>query len=325
LLAIYDPETPEARSLRVHIATDKALGDRKARRLMSPYAEAQIKLETLLDALHRPFGVGIKVQFNGGPSFRLLLDSGSSGLALAPKAAEKAGLETLDLEGVEARGVGDRKPQSALVYLASEVRVGSVAFANYPVEVFKAAKTPDYDGIAGLDVFARFLVTVDFPGRLMTLAPYSPEPGDDPQDAGNVPPQDFHRIFRFGHLLTTQTSINGQAPVLFLIDTGTTANLIDTAAARASTKVHSDTSTRVSGIQGAVEKVGRADRATLVFAGFRQENPNLIALDLEKNSDRVGTRLSGVIGMPVLWGMNMTIDYRNGAIRLHYKGGIPAR
>lgn len=65
--------------------------------------------------------------------------------------------------------------------------------------------------------------------------------------------------------------------------------------------------------------MSRADRVTLNFAGFSQANPDLIATSFEKQSDRIGTAISGIIGMPVLWHMAMTVDYRNAAVRFQYK------
>jgi hypothetical protein len=49
VLAIYDPESDEARGLRAHIAIDRAIGDRKIRRLTSAYESASIKLLPLWD------------------------------------------------------------------------------------------------------------------------------------------------------------------------------------------------------------------------------------------------------------------------------------
>lgn len=321
-LAIYDPETKEARNLRAHIAADKAIGDRKTRILTSAYERSEIKLDTITDGPNRRMGIGIRVQLNGGPTFKLMLDCGASGLLLSPKAAKKAGLEALEAEGREAHGMGDKTPDSEYGYLASEAAFGGVTFSNYPVGIFKSAKSANYDGLAGLDIFRNFLVTVDFTSARLTLEPFDKSNHADvegPLDAGDNLADGFHKIFRFGHMLTTPTSINGEAPRLFIIDSGSNANLIDTQAAKDSTKVSSDDRTRVRGIQGEVKSVSRADRVVLTFAGFKQENPGLIAVDFEKNSDRLGVAISGIIGMPVLWQMAMTVDYRNAAVRFQHK------
>ena len=88
-----------------------------------------------------------------------------------------------------------------------------------------------------------------------------------------------------------------------------------TASAREFTGVHRDDRTGVRGLQGKVDGVSRPDKITLVFGAFRQDKSDLIAISLEKPSDSIGIALTGVLGMPVLWQLRMTIDYRAGAVR----------
>jgi len=68
-----------------------------------------------------------------------------------------------------------------------------------------------------------------------------------------------------------------------------------------------------------VKQTSRAQHVTLAFGGFRQENPSLLAISLEKMSDSMGMAFGGILGMPVLGQLNVTIDYREGAVRLEHK------
>jgi hypothetical protein len=73
-------------------------------------------------------------------------------------------------------------------------------------------------------------------------------------------------IFRFGHQLLIRTEVNDSKPMLFLIDTGTTTNLLSIRAGRQITKVRSDPNrARISACRAArVRKLEatRAQRAT---------------------------------------------------------------
>jgi len=111
----------------------------------------------------------LHVQFNQGQSFRLILDTSISGISLAPKAAKQAGLQVLDTEGFEAKGLGDERVDTAFEYLASEVRVGSVTFADYPITVLREAKTANYDGAIGMQAFRQFIVGIDIPELELSL------------------------------------------------------------------------------------------------------------------------------------------------------------
>lgn len=320
-LARLDPGSEEARSLKVHIANDRAVGDRKLRRLISPYQNGRVKLLQLLDGPSRAFGVGIVARLNQKETVKLLMDTGASGISLSPKAAEKAGLQQLSSETSEAKGIGDQKVQPSIAYLASEVQAGDATFADYPISVFRSAKSADYDGLIGPDVFSPFLVKIDFVRLVMSLETRpagSPEPPDEPLDWNGQLPPGFYRVLRFGDHLAVPTFINGGRSALFLVDSGSSANLIDTATAKEFTKVGTDSRTIVGGIQGKVDKVSRADRVSLVFAGFRQDNADVIAISLEKMSDSFGVGFGGILGMPVLRNLALTVDYRGGAIKFEY-------
>ncbi len=320
-VALLDPASDEARHLRIHIANDRALGDRKLRRLISPYETSRMKLLRIMDGPSRLIGVGISLRLNQKQTVRLLLDTGASGIALSPRMAEKAGLQVISGEASEAKGIGDQKAPASVAYLASEIRTGSIVFADYPISVFKSAQTSDYDGLIGADVFEPFLVKIDFVQLTISLEARpdgSAEKPDEPVDWKDPLPPGFHKIYRFGDHLAVPTLINEKRAALFLIDSGSMLNLIDTEIAGEVTKVSADSGMRVKGIQGKVDRTSRAGRISLLFAGFRQDNPELLAISLEKMGDSMGVRLAGILGMPVLWNLAATIDYCRGAVRLEY-------
>jgi tetratricopeptide (TPR) repeat protein len=321
-LAILDPETDQARNVRLHLADDIALGDREPGRLVSPYIVSRIPLVPLEVGGYVAPEVGIRVRLNGKRSVLLMLDTGAHGISVSPKAAERAGLELLGGMAVGATGLGDDAPKDAYDYLASEVSIGDVVFADHNVSALRTAKSDYYDGLIGADVFQRFLVTIDFAQMAVTLTP-RPEGASaldpaKPVDAGPVA-AGFYRAGRFGSLLALWTNINGGPPTLFLLDSGAYTSMLDTATAGLSTKLRRDNATRIVGIQGEVKKVLSTETADLVFAGFRQRNSSLTAISLEKISDELGFAVGGILGMPVLRQLKLTIDYREGTVRLEHK------
>lgn len=197
-----------------------------------------------------------------------------------------------------------------------------MTFGNYPVSVFRSAKTQDFDGLIGADVFQRFLISIDFLKMELTLDPrpkVEPVAGEEPEDAENEQAPGFYRAMRFGNHLTIFTSANRQPPKLFLIDSGASTNLIDEEVAREAAPVYSDDRAGVRGVQGKVEKSSVAQHVSLAFAGIRYDNPNLIAIHLDKLSDSVGVRVGGILGMPVLENVKLTVDYHNGTVRFEHR------
>lgn len=318
-LPILDPDSEEARKLRAHIASDVAIGERKLRRLTSPYQKYRIGLHQIMDGPSTLRGFGVRARLNGRQTVTLLLDTGSSGISLSPKLAERAGFERLGDEASDAKGIGDKEAPRSYRYLVSEVRIGDLAFSDYAMSVFKSAQSADYDGLIGANVFAQFLVVIDFPQHELLLEPRRgglPADDEQPVDSINPVPAGAYRAFRFGDHLALPTFINGGKSTLFMVDSGSSANLLDTGVGREYSSVYRDDNTVVSGIQGKAKQASRADRVSLVFAGFRQDNPSLVAIDLERMSDDFGVAFGGILGLPVLQQLRVMIDYKEGTIGL---------
>jgi tetratricopeptide (TPR) repeat protein len=320
-LATYDPRSAQAQSLGVSLANMNAVGQRKLGRLTSPYASGTVKLFPILDGPKRQLGVGLTLRLNGKQNVNLMLDTGASGISLSPKLAEKAGLQMITSQTFQVNGVGDEKRQSATAYLASEVKAGDIVFTDYPIAVFTSAKSENYDGLIGADVFARFLVKVDFAQLLMSLDP-RPEgqnPEDEPAD-WKTAPAGFVRFVRFGDHIAIPTFVNeATQPTLFLLDSGSSSNLIDTDVAKQFASVSDDSRRKVVGVQGKIADTARANRVSLVFAGYRYDNPDLIAINLEKMSDSMGVGFGGIIGMPVLSKLIVTLNYIQGVVKFEHR------
>ncbi len=162
------------------------------------------------------------------------------------------------------------------------------------------------------------------------------DPPDDSSDFEDryVAPemQDYTSVFRFGHMLLVPTGLNEDKPKLnvaeaksgkterklFLLDTGANHNYISPEAAREVTKVHGDDDTKVRGLNGPVKKVLRADKITISFGRYEQENQDLVAFDLSRLSQDAGTEISGTLGFSLLRMLKITIDYRDGLVNFSY-------
>jgi hypothetical protein len=224
--------------------------------------------------------------------------------------------------------------------------VGPLDFRDCPVQV-SAKNIAGHDGMVGPDFFSQYLVTLDFPGQMLRLsqlpkweASEDPpaessssqrDPGSAPAEArsedpdhetkdGDLPPGmgSYTRIFRFGHMLLVPTSVNDSPKRLFLMDSGSDHCYVSPEAAREVTKVSDDPDTRVLGLGGSVKKVYRADKATLMFGGYKQENQDLISFDLSGLSQNTGTEISGTLGFALLRVLKVTIDYRDGLVDFSY-------
>jgi len=140
-----------------------------------------------------------------------------------------------------------------------------------------------------------------------------------PQDRYIAPEmKSWTPIFHFGHQLLIRTEVNDSKPMLFLIDTGATSNLISIRAGREVTKVRSDPGVQVKGLSGNVAKVYSADKAVLKFSRYAHKNQDIISFDLSGLSKHTGTEVSGVLGLQLLRMLQVKIDYRDGLVDFAY-------
>ncbi len=80
-------------------------------------------------------------------------------------------------------------------------------------------------------------------------------------------------------------------------------------------KVAHDDKTTIRGLSGKVGDVYQTGNVVLEFAGFAQKSPGMTAIDTWELSHRLGTEISGFLGLPVLDLFTLTIDYRDGLVK----------
>ena len=310
--------------------------------------KTQTPLELLLEDATHVRGYGLKVKLNGQTN-RLMVDTGASGILLGSAAARRAGLQ--EVSRISIGGVGDKGRQGGYVAVAKSIRIGDMEFADCEVSVTDKRSVIGDDGLIGLDVFSSYLVDMDMPERTLRLSPLPKREGDptgpatlntdedssremaqSADDSGTaialprdryVAPEmkDWTKVFRFGHQLLMPTWAN-EKRMLFLLDTGSSASMISTRAARQVTKVSSNDMVRVTGLNGNVENVYSADKIMLQFNHFKQRNLGLLTIDLAGISRHTGTEVSGLLGFSLLRMMDMKIDYRDGLVDFHYNPHI---
>jgi tetratricopeptide (TPR) repeat protein len=321
-----DDETHENLEHSLVVLEDESNRPVRGCHLVNKIAATQTKLERLMIDPKRIRGYGLKVKFNDTTA-RLLLDTGAGGILVNRKIAEKAGVQRI----VEQKlgGIGDKGQAGGYVGYAESLQIGELQFQNCYVDVVENNRSLNEDGLIGADVFAHFLVDIDFPNesfKLSELPKLPDEPAETatldtsktstyhPHDRYMAPEmQSYTRVFRLGHMLLIPVSVNEHPVKLFLIDTGSFDNTITPAAARESTKIYSDDRMRVKGLNGEVKNVFMAEDVNLTFAHFKQKK-TIVAFDLTHISDSVGTEISGTLGFGMLFMLDIRIDYRDGLV-----------
>lgn len=238
----------------------------------------------------------------GGKPVRVLLDTGATGLLLArdlmPKSVKAVGLARV-------QGVGDqaaiRRIPAARI---ASVRIGELEFRDAVVLLAERELLAGFDGILGADVFADFLVTLDFPEQKILL-----ERREATAEEG------FRPLQRQGHELLVRSRVNGREGLLLQIDSGANISLLDENVARRSALVTEDLYARVQGATGSASRVWRVDHAQVEVGGLRRSPRRLLAISFANQNSRRPVAIDGILGLPELRDLRLSIDYGRGLIK----------
>jgi len=173
------------------------------------------------------------------------------------------------------------------------------------------------DGLIGSNMLGEFLITLDFAGGKLRLDPLPGyHPGEEFADRTISPQMEsWTRVFRFGHLLLVPARVGTATNRMFVLDTGAANTLISYGLAAEVSKLNRDDKTALRGLNGKVGDVYQTGNLMLEFAGFEQKNLGMTAFDTWELSHRLGTEISGFLGLPVLNLFTLTIDYRDGLVK----------
>jgi len=265
-------------------------------------------------------GYGLQVKFNNRASAVLLLDTGASGIIIGNKLAEKAG--AVKIADTFIGGIGDKGPIRSYLAWIDNINIGGLQFHDCVVVVSSKNDVADEAGLIGADVFDKFLVTLDFRNWRVLLAPLPRNPSAPADDAvaqdRYIAPemQSFTKFYRFGHDIVVPVVVNDKAVGNFILDTGADLNTMSPEFAAQVTKARDDHDYVMKGVSGKVSEVLTGQKAILQVAGMRIESHDLPVFSTYGASASTGTEIAGFIGIRTLVQMKMTIDYRDGLVKL---------
>ena len=157
---------------------------------------------------------------------KLQIDTGASGILISRSVADHAKLKPFAKTSIY--GVGDEaNPDSYSAYVDS-IQIGGLEFRDCTVEVINDKSLQRWDGLIGMDVFSKFLITLDYHKKRVKLDPLPPLPGEDSassvaaMEMGNdlsgadiatnryMAPEmkDYSPIYREGHDLLVPVALN---------------------------------------------------------------------------------------------------------------------
>jgi hypothetical protein len=240
-----------------------------------------------------------------GKRVKLLLDTGSPGLYVVERIANKRGFHQLS-EQTTFGGGGDRRHATRRglfdSFAIGELRFRSVLATASSDEVDPLGR---YHGLIGLSAFNGYRVTLDLK-RKRLIARRAPE----------AAPEGAPYWVVSGQWLVRVRDGDDRRDGLFLFDTGATRTLIGTRFVEGLEGVRIGEGSEIHGFGGALEGARAVDGIVLEFERHRVGPHDLRSVDLSLRSKMGGVEISGLLGLDLLDGPRITVDTVHRVIEL---------
>jgi tetratricopeptide (TPR) repeat protein len=247
----------------------------------------------------------IGVEFPKGKA-RLTIDTAASGLYISRTLAESLGLQ--HAEGAPAGTVQ-----------ADTLHIGALEFRNCMVGVSDTPFAQGVDGFIGTDVFAPYLVSLNFPQAKLELEPLAHRPDEQknalPGDRYSGPgEQSYTPVYHKNQYLLVSVMINKKDRRLFVLDTGIRLSTMTPEVAHAVSGTRLNFTNSIPTVSGAKVQIYR-DSFDLQFANLSLDHKDhILEFDPSTIEQNAGMEVAGMLGFDILQSLVIHIDYRDGLV-----------
>ncbi|HEX8180627.1 MAG TPA: aspartyl protease family protein [Pyrinomonadaceae bacterium] len=285
----------------------------------------------------------LEVYINGSKQpLHFVVDTGSGMCVVSTVAAQKLGVKEVARGGL-ARGIGGGGRFEIIYGFLGNLRIGDARIANVPVYLRDFHNTQEpVDGYIGLSVLSKYLASIDYGKREMTLvrddqprAQPTPAPPPAGQTAGTpqptptpLPPGVFELPIRAtsSGFWSSAVNIDGiSKPLNFIVDTGATISVVASALTQREdlSRFVQPTRLRVYGAAGVSEDVQMLLLPHVSIGTYKHPNLPAAVLDMEPINETSGFEQTGIIGGNVLRFFRVTFDFQRAVVRLEANGNSP--
>jgi predicted aspartyl protease len=274
--------------------------------LLSPYRNYRLPLTPFVPSLARTRGALLQVRINGGQPVHLLLDSGARDLVLKEKVARKFGVRALSAVGMVS--VGKTSVDQVPMGLARRIDIGPFALADVPTAIVTSGLAEGLDGVVPTILFCRFLIKINFKGKLLELLPYI-DGGETNRGRDSIIGNSHNGILFLPAILESKQGY-------LVVDTGAAYNAIATPVAK-QLRLARSFAPSMDLEAGGGPVAGQSCAPANVRIGYRNMVlDDVLAVSLEEMSQFHGVEIMGLLGFPALEHSQILIDYRESQLTL---------
>ncbi|HKG78653.1 MAG TPA: aspartyl protease family protein [Pyrinomonadaceae bacterium] len=276
----------------------------------------------------------LEVRLNGHREpLRFVLDTGSGMSVVSDETAQRLGIKPVAKGGM-ARAVGGGGKFEIVYGFVSSIEIGAVKVENVPVYIRKFFDNHiPVDGYLGLSVISKFLASLDYGTRRMSLVRQNQTSQLEPWTTVRRP-EDFQSLipvspndgaFEVPLRTTSSGFMSGEVgldgfdkSLNFIIDTAASITVISEKLSQEEQLLDllKPSRMRVFGAAGVTEDVKLLQLPRLSLGLSRLEKINAAVLDMEPVNETAGFTQSGILGGNFLRHFRIYFDFARGAMRL---------
>jgi len=284
----------------------------------------------------------IKVRINGGKeSLNFVLDTGSGMSVISEETAKRLGIRPVARGGV-ARAVGGGGKFEIVYGYINSIDVGGARVENVPVYIRKFFDNNlPVDGYLGLSVVSKFLASIDYGTRRMSLVRQNQTEFVEPWTAVRRPEgvlslapiaSNSEGTFEVPLRTTSSGFLSGEVTlegfektINFIIDTAASITVVSEKLSQEEQLLDllQPSKMRVFGAAGVTEDVKLLQLPRLSVGLTKLEKINAAVLDMEPVNETAGFTQSGILGGNFLRHFRIYFDFARGTMRLEPLGSKP--
>jgi tetratricopeptide (TPR) repeat protein len=242
---------------------------------------------------------------------KLIVDTAASGLFISKALADQNGLH---------QGPDD-PPGTVHV---NSVHIGPLEFRDCIVGVSDMQFAGKADGFIGTDIFAQWMITLDYRQAKMILAPLPQQATVLPGDR-SIPPEmaDFTPVYHRRQYLLAPLTFGNKSRKLFILATGMRFSAMTPDVAHTLSKMTVNFTNSEQTAQGTTVQFYR-EVFDIQLANLQQiHQGHILELDPSNIDRNAGFQIAGMLGLDVLQPLTLHLDYRDGLVRFEpIEGGV---
>ena len=284
----------------------------------------------------------VKVRINGSKEpLNFVLDTGSGMSVISEETAKRLGIKPVARGGV-ARAVGGGGKFEIVYGYINSIDLGGARVENVPVYIRRFYDTNiPVDGYLGLSVVSKFLASVDYGTRYMSLVRQNQTDTVEPWTAVRRPEgiltlapiaPNSEGTFEVPLRTTSSGFLSGEVTlegfektVNFIIDTAASITVVSEKLSQEQQLLDllQPSKMRVFGAAGVTEDVKLLQLPRLSLGLTKLEKINAAVLDMEPVNETAGFTQSGILGGNFLRHFRIYFDFARGTMRLEPLGQKP--